>query len=182
MLDFIFRRGNPTNGWQREDDLILAAALDEPSLNGVTIGSRFDRLSAFGRNDVEQFGTLCYFDLGVGLEQAEDGTFRGFTIVGKDEEGDFQPYRGTLSWERKPLDLQQLTRDNLTSVFGDWYWMDSDDNEFIAFYEYPTYEIQIEIDGSGAIQRLIVTNDPLMADAEQRESYQVDKPWPPYGV
>ena len=77
-----------------------------------------------------------------------------------------------------PVDLYQLTRDALPSVFGDAYWMDTDDEESIAFYEYRDHEMQIEISLSGAIKRFILTNRPLMADPEQRESYRVDKPWP----
>lgn len=183
MLDFIFRRGNPTNQWRRSPDLTLFAALDEPSLNGVPLGSRFDRLSSLGRNSGSKFGTLSYFDLGVGVDHSEDGTFHGYSIVLTDEDNEFQPYRGTLSWKHNQLDIHQLTRNDLPSVFGDWYWMDSDDNESIAFYEYPRHEMQIELALSGAVKRLILTTYPLMADPEQRDSYNVDKPWPPpYGT
>lgn len=183
MLDFIFRRGNPTNSWSRSPDLNLTAALDEPSLNGVTFGSRFDRLSGLGRNDDSQFGSLCYFDLGVGVDHAEDGTLAGYMIVLNDEDNQFQPYQGTVLWKHNPLDINRLTREDLPRVLGDWYWMDEDDDEFIAFYEYSTYEMQIEIDLSGVIKRIILTNRPLLANPEQRKSYDVDKPWPPqYGT
>tara|TARA_R110002073_G_scaffold27840_2_gene89082 strand:+ start:18912 stop:19463 length:552 start_codon:yes stop_codon:yes gene_type:complete len=180
MLDFLFRRGNPTNDWRRSPDLILTATLDEPSLNGVTLGSRFEHLSSLGRNDGSQLGSLCYFDFGVRVAPGKDGTFQGFAIVLTDEDDEFQPYRGTLSWKRNPLDLHHLTRKTLPSVFGDWYWIDTDDNESIALYEFPGYEMQIELALSGAIKAIILTNDPLMADPEQRDAYNVDKPWPPH--
>ena len=179
MLDFIFRRGNPTNDWHRSPDLTLTAALDEPSLNGVTLGSRFDNLSPIGRNDSSQFGTLCYFDLGIGLDYADDQTFRGYMVVLQDEDNQFQPFRGTLSWKQLQLDVNRLTRNELPKVFGDWYWLDTDDDESIAFYEYPDHEMQIELCPSGAVTRFILTRTPLMADPDQRESYNVDKPWPP---
>mgnify|MGYP003148173165 CR=1 FL=1 len=98
MLDFLFRRGNPTNDWRRSTDLILTATLDEPLLNGVALGSRFEHLSSLGRNDGSQLGSLCYFDLGVRVAPGKDGTFQGFAIVLADEDDEFQPYRGTLSW------------------------------------------------------------------------------------
>ena len=183
MLDFIFRRGNPTSAWRRSPNLTLTAALDEPSLNGVALCSRFDRLSSLGRNDRLQFGTLCYFELGIGIERGEDGTLHGYTIVLIDEDSEFQPYRGALTWKRDRLDIRQLASTDLPDIFGEWYWIDTDDTESIAFYEYPGYEMQIELALSGAIKRIIVTKDPLMAAAEQRDAYNVDKPWPPkYGT
>lgn len=183
MFDFLFRRGNPTNDWKRSRQLTLSVALDTPSLNGVTLGSRFDCLSYLGRNDTAQFGTLCYFDLGIGVGHADDGTFSGYMIVFHDEENKFQPYRGTLSWQQKPLDVTQLNRDELPKVFGTWFWMDTDDDESIAFYEHLEYEMQIELTLSGSIKRLILTKYPLMADPNQRAAYNVDKPWPPqYGT
>lgn len=81
MLDYIFRRGNPTNDWHRSPNLIVTAALDAPSLNGVALGSRFDRLSSIGRSDTSQSGTLCYFDLGIGVDHADDGAFCGYMVV-----------------------------------------------------------------------------------------------------
>ena len=180
MLDFIFRRGNPTNGWMRTPNLTLTVSLDAPSLNGVILGSRFDRLSSLGRNDTSQFGTLCYLDLGIGVDQVDDGRFLGYMVVLFDENNDFQPYRGELLWKEKRLDASQLTRDELPNVFGDWYWMDTDETESIAFYEYPDHEMQIELTLSGLVKRFILTKNPLMADPNQRQSYNVDKPWPPH--
>ncbi len=180
VFDFILRRGNPTNDWRRSPHLNLSAALDAPSLNGITLGSRFDRLSFLGRNDGSQFRTLCYFDLGIAVDHAEDGTFRGYMIVFIDEDNDFRPYRGTTQWKNNQLDIHQLTRNDLASIFGEWYWMDTDDDESIAFYEYPDYEMQIEITLPGVIKRFILTKTPLMADPEQRDAYSVDKPWPPH--
>lgn len=179
MFDFIFRRGNPTNGWKRSPDLTLTASLDEPALNGVILGSQFDRLSSLGRNDTSQFGTLCYLDLGIGVDRADDGTFPGYMLVFCDEDNDFQSYRGKLLWKGKLLDVTQLSRDELPNVFGDWYWLDTDETECIAFYEYPAHEMQIELTASGLVNRIIVTRNPLMADPDQRQSYNVDKPWPP---
>ncbi len=179
MLDFLFRRGNPTNGWQPASNLALTVSLDTPSLNGISLGSRFDHLSFLGRNDTSQFGTLCYFDLGIGVDHADDGTFLGYMVVFRDEDNAFQSYRGELLWKQENLDINQLTRDELPNVFGDWYWMDTDDDESIAFYEYPEHEMQIELTPSGSVKRFVVTKNPLLADPEQRQSYNVGKPWPP---
>lgn len=179
MLDFLFRRGNPTNGWMRTPNLTLTASLDPPSLNGVALGSRFDRLSFLGRNDTSECDTLCYRDLGIGVVPADDGTFLGYMIVLNDEDSDLQAYRGELLWKEKRLDASRLTRDELASVFGDWYWMDTDETESIAFYEYPAHEMQIELTLSGLVKGITLTRNPLMADPDQRRSYNVNKPWPP---
>lgn len=182
MLDFIFRRGNPTNGWTRSTGLTLTASLDAPALNGVRLGSQFDGLSCLGRNDTSEFGTLCYLDLGLGVDRADDGTLLGYMLVLCNEDNDFQSYRGKLLWKERPLEVKQLSRDQLLDVFGNWYWMDTDEEESIAFYEYPTHEMQIEMTPSGLAKRIILTGNPLMADPAQRQSYNVDKPWPPqYG-
>lgn len=179
MLDFIFRRGNPTNTWKRSPDLTLSAALDEPSLNGVGLGSRFNQLSSIGRSERTDFGYLCYFDLGIAVECGKDDELTGYMVVLNDEEGEFQAYGGTLNWNRRPLNPSQIHLENLDDVFGNRYWTDKDDHEFIAFYEYDGYEMQIELTLSGAIKRFTITNSPLLANPEQRESYGVDKPWPP---
>lgn len=114
----------------------------------------------------------------------EDETLSGYEIIFADEDSEYQPYGGTVSWLGKSLDFELLSGDLLSgeqpsSVFGDCYWMDTDESESIAFYEFPNYEIQIEISLSGAIKRVNVTQQPLMAEPEQRASYKVDKPWPP---
>ena len=75
--------------------------------------------------------------------------------------------------------MAELTKDDLPGVFGDWYWMDADDEEVVAFYEHPGHEMQIEMGRSGAINELVLTREPLLADAEQRGFYKVNKPWPP---
>lgn len=179
MFDFIFRRGNPTNSWRRSDNLALVAALDEPSLNGVRPGARLDSLSWLGRNNSVQVETFCYHDLGVGIEFAEDGTLHGYSIILADEHGEYQPYRGAVTWNGSEINLHQLTVDKLASIIGEWYWMDTDENESIVFYEYQTHELQIELSTSGSVRRFIVTKDPLMADVKQRELYGVDIAWPP---
>ena len=179
MFDFIFRRGNPTNDWHQSPDLKLPAALDAPSLNGIGLGARFDQLSFLGRNDASHFGTLCYFKLGIGIDHAQDETFHGYSVVLGKHDHPFCPYHGTLLWKHRRLDVNQLIRDTLPEIFGEWYWMDTDADESIAFYEYPEYELQIEIALSGTVTRFLLTKYPLMSDPAQRDSYNVNKPWPP---
>ena len=67
----------------------------------------------------------------------------------------------------------------IVKELGDPYWRDEDEYGIVRFYEFATYEIQVVQTLKGDLERLIVTNDHLMGDAEQRRAYGVDKPWPP---
>ncbi|WP_425397615.1 hypothetical protein [Aeoliella sp.] len=182
MFDFLLRRGNPTNHWTRAANLKLAAELDVPSLNGVTLGSQIDLLSSLGRDDSRQLGTLCYADLGVGIDYDDVKNLVGYTLVLSHAEPPFQPYSGEIVWNGQPLQGSHLTHDGISNLLGEHYWLDSDDDERIAFFEFPQYEIQVEFDTNDQINGIVVTSTPLMANPEQREAYGVDKPWPPTNV
>lgn len=179
IFDFLLRRGNPTNHWRRTPDLNLTAELGLPALNGVALGSPVEQLSSLGRNDGIEFGTLCYYDLGIGIDRAPDGILNGFTVVLADPFNDFQPYQGKLMWHGGRIRTADLRLDRLQDVFGEWYWLDKDETELLAFYEFPGYEMQLELTLSGAVKRIIVTREPLLAQADQRELYRVDQAWPP---
>lgn len=178
MFDFLFRRGNPTNDWQRSAYLKLTASLDIPEFNGIPLGARFDRVSFLGRDDAGQFGSHCYYDLGVGVERTPDNAISAFWIVFRGEENDkFQPYQGELTWQGEPLAIDELNQDNLPDVLGPWYWLDTDEDESIAFYEFPTYEIQIELTLAGEIKQFLIYQESMLADPKQREAYGITKPW-----
>ncbi len=178
MFDFLFRRGNPTNDWQRSAHLNLTASLDIPEFNGLPLGTPFDQVSYLGRDDAVEFGAHCYYDLGIGVERSSEQTISGFWIVFLGEEKDkFQPYQGVLTWHGEPLAIHELNQDYLPDVLGPWYWLDTDDVESIAFYEYPTHEIQIELTLSGEIKRFLICQEPILADPTQREAYGITKPW-----
>lgn len=179
MFDFLFRRGNPSNSWSRTPNLDLQLDLAAPSLNGIRLGDRFDRLCVLGRSDTPSAGELYYFDLGLCIVCSSKGTLSGFSCYLQDEHQEIQPFQGGANWKDQPLNLGHLKEDDLVGLFGDWYWMDRDEDESIAFYEFPEYEMQIELDLSGTLKCIHLSNAPLMADAEQRRSYGVDKPWPP---
>lgn len=171
MLDFFFRRGNPTTNWQRSPGLALAVDLAVPSLNGVPLEGRLEQLDFLGRSSDNE---LNYFDLGLALQPSK-GAVSGFSIVLDDAERRFRPYSGKLLWRGAPIDVKQLSQAALPDLMGEWYWLDTDEVESIAFYEYPHYEIQIELTLDGRPKWIIVTDDPLMASEEQRKSYGVTK-------
>ena len=174
MLDSLFRRGNPTNAWTREPGLRLTVDLAMPSINSIPVGSIVDKFSFLGRSNSKSKSPLDYIDLGISLDYEEDGTVSGFQVVLADPLNQFEAFSGTIKINESAVDSGTLIEE-----LGDCYWLDRDENELIYFYEFPTHEIQIEQLPMGSVQRIIVTNDPLMADVEQRKSYGVDKPWPP---
>ena len=95
MFDFIFRRSNPTNAWERQSNLSLSADLSTPAFNGVTVGSSFEQLSCLGRSDNAEIERIDYLDLGILFDREPDGTFSGYTLFFSDEF--FKPYRGTIT-------------------------------------------------------------------------------------
>ncbi|MEW4453532.1 hypothetical protein AB1L30_12735 [Bremerella sp. JC817] len=177
--DLIFRRGDPTNDWQRASGLKLNADLDVPSLLGVPLGGAFDRLSCLGRSSQGDPFSVEYFDLGLCLDRDDNGNLCEFQIVLDDDVGKCKPYPGTVSWEGVSIPLTDLTLDKLPDIFGEWYWLDEDDHEFIAFYEYPNYEMQIECFKDRRVKRFVLCQEPLMAFEDQREAFKVTKAWPP---
>ena len=181
ILDLIFRRGNPTNQWVRPANLTLVADLLVPSINQVTVGSPIDALSFLGRNktaggspNFSRLSCLDFTDLGLLVDNEDDGSFSGFVLVLEDPLDEFTPFSGVIK-----LNNSQVDPANLVQKLGDPYWIDRDEDETLMFYEYPNHEIVIEQSLNGLIQRVGVSTFPTMADAEQREHYGVDKAWPP---
>ncbi|QDT15252.1 hypothetical protein [Alienimonas californiensis] len=177
MLDALFRRGNPTNRWSRSPGLALTVDLSPPTINGVPIGSPVEEFWFLGRTTSQGACPLDYADLGLSLVAEDDGTCSTFQVIFDDTESRFEPFSGTLTVNRSPV-----VPANLAERLGEPYWEDRDEEESILFYEFPGYEIQLERTLSGVPQRIVVTNQPLMADADQRASYGVDKPWPRAGT
>ena len=63
--------------------------------------------------------------------------------------------------------------------FGEPYWRDDDKDETILFYEDGTVELQFEFPGKVHLGIITIMLSPILASAEQRQLYGVDKPWPP---
>lgn len=173
MFDVFFRRGNPTNQWTRTPGLSLAADLSEPSLNKMPLGSPLEAFSFLGRSSSKGAEPLLEFaELGLALELGEGGTCSGFQVVFDDPE--FQRYAGSMSFHGYAVDAA-----NLADKCGAPYWEDRDEDGSVLFYEFPDYEIQVERSPERDVQRVILSNRPLLADAKARKALEVDRPWPP---
>lgn len=174
MLDLLFRRGNPTNNWGVASDQTLSIELLSPAINQILIGSQIHNLSFLGRSSSNARTPLEFAELGIALDHESDGSFSGFQIVLDDPSQTLKPYSGSIL-----LGNSIVSPAALSSRLGTPYWVDSDEIESILFYEYPGHEIQIEQSLGGQNMRIVVTTMPLMADPEHRQSYGVDKAWPP---
>lgn len=174
MLDMFFRRGNVSNNWTRKPGLTLAMDLSTPSINSIPIESTVDQFSFLGRSTSKSTSPLDFADLGISLDNEDDGTVSGFHIWFNDRDNKFSPYNGTIQ-----LTGTAIEPSSIVNRLGEPYWRDEDEYEILYFYEFATHEIQVEHSLEGTIQSVIVTNDALMADAEQRKAYGVTKAWPP---
>lgn len=174
MIDALFRRGNPTNKWSSVPGLKLTIELLTPSINGIPVGSAINELSFLGRSSSQGSWPLDFASLGLSLDFEEDGSFSGFQIVLEDPSEEMDRFSGMITLNHSVIGLS-----NILDELGDPYWIDRDDDEAIWFFEFPTHEIQIEQSLAGKNQRVLVTKQPVMADAEHRKRYGVDKAWPP---
>ena len=184
MFKFLFGKSNPTRNWPPNGDAVLTLDLDAASLNGIEVGEPLEQLSFLGPDeDRSSFksGEFRYYSQGLCVEcMGSDDEITAYHILFHDQdETQYQRFRGSLTRAGQPLDLAPLTVGRCAQALGDYYWIDEDEDESIVFYEFPEREWQLEFDLDGALKRLIVTNRPVMADAFQRESYEVTKPWPP---
>ena len=181
MLDLLFRLGNPTNKWMRRPGLRIAVDLSASSINAVELGRAFGTLEFLGRDEdttAAKCDSFRYYSLGLEIDRGSNDSIDGFSLVVNDPEGHHHPFAGEVTWLDLPINLKQVRQKDLSGIFGDWYWIDTDDEETIVFYEFKEYEIQIECDLECRVSRVIVTREPLMASNEQRTAYGVTKPYP----
>ena len=171
MFDFIFRRNNPTNAWERRPNLNLSADLSTPAFGGVTVGSPFEQLSYLGRSDNAEIERIDYLDLGILFDREPDGTFSGYTLFFSDEF--FKPYVGTIT-----IAGISVAAKDIPGALGEAYCVDTDEHETIHFYEFGTHEIQYVRALDGSLNEVILTTLPMLADPVQREHFGVTKAWP----
>ena len=174
MLDWLLRRGNPTNKWSRSTDLNLTVELRQPSINKVPAGSSIADLAFLGRSASNEVSPLDYNDLGISIDFEEDGSFSGFQVILDDPSQNFESYDGKLTFDGIEIDAT-VVQEHL----GEPFWVDREDDETILFFEYSKHEIQVEQSPEGRNKCLVITLQPLMADPGNRNDYGVDKPWPP---
>lgn len=183
MFDFLRRPKDPTQDWRRADNLQLTFDLQTASLNSIGLGQRIERLSFLGpvedRSALRQL-VYDYYSLGLAIEHDEQGTIRSFTILSRDpDDPKYQPFPGVLLCRGENLAIEQLTEDFFLSRFGEPYCRDEDEDEVLLFHEFPNLEWQVECNLDGTLKRILLTDEPLMAEDRVRKDYAVTRPWPP---
>jgi hypothetical protein len=180
----LFRSKNPTRDWQRSADLRLTFDLDAATLNGIGFGEPLAKVSFLGpaedRSNLH-FGEFGYFSLGLVVGCHNDqNVLDTFELVNKDSGSPhYQAFAGDCRFGGASLRLASLTQALLRNRLGEPYCKDEDEDETILFYELPGLEWQVELAPAGTINRIVITNNMLMADEEQRAAYNVTRPWPP---
>lgn len=95
---------------------------------------------------------------------------------------DIITFKGSFSRSGEPIKIGKDTTENdILKVFGDPYWIDRSDGEFIMFYEYRAgaVELQFEFSDGKSLSSITLSMNGVLSEAEQREAYGVTKPWPP---
>jgi hypothetical protein len=92
-----------------------------------------------------------------------------------ERQNQFSRFSGVIQLETSPVEPSAIVDE-----LGEPYWRDHDEDGITWFFEFPSHELQIEHSIGGQHSNIVVTKDALMADAEQRQSYGVDKLWPPF--
>ncbi len=186
LWDRLFAKSDPTREWTAQPGLKVLLDLDKHTLCGIRLGDPVDRVSRLGTPDnlrPTKYEDYAYDTLGFDIG-AREGMVTGFTLLFDPEaagfEEDVRPFGGGVRWRGESCKLSSDTRAaQFIERFGEPYWTDRDDDEILLFYEFGEVEWQVEFGADERLVMMIIVTPPLMADAEQRENYGVDKPWPP---
>lgn len=182
MFNFLgFGKSNPTHSWPPRGEQSLTFDLDAGSLNHCELGQPLESLSFLGPDEGRLFrsGFFCYYSLGIGVDcDFREYMIDTYQIVLRDpDEPKYQSFQGCVIGNGHTVDLSTLTLDKCEQELGEYFWLDQDEEESIVFYEFPGLEWELEFDATGFLNRLILTNDPLLADEKQRKAYNISKPW-----
>ena len=184
LLDKLFGSSDPSTQWKADPDIPIELDLGRPALCGIQLGDHSDRIARLGPPDnprPSKDETYRYDRHGFVID-ANDRSVCCFTIAFDKNAPDVETeeFRGTVLHKGQPIDLRASTcEDEFCQQFGAPYWRDVDDQEHLLFYEFGKVEWQIEFGNKGGLRVLTIVTPPLLSDPEQRENYNIDRPWPP---
>lgn len=182
LFDFFKRKENISRAWSVAPGLLLSFDFDRHALCGVEIGRPLADLALLGPvEDMSKArqGRYCYYSFGLEID-VHDGRIDCYSLFWRDYLGEgFRPYTGTCTYLRRQIALHDgCGEQHVLQCFGQPYWRDEDNEEVILFYEWKEIEWQVELDVDLGLKAILVTTPPLLADANQRMAYHVNKPWP----
>jgi len=150
LVWLITRPPDKTKDWRRETDLELTVDFKRGSLNGVSLGSRAERLSFLGPAEdrsAARDGCLQYFSLGLCVELERDGTIMSYMIVHRDPyEERYSPFPGSALHGEQTLDVSELTEDLAVGQLGEPASREEDDEEIILYYKKGDFQCEFEFD------------------------------------
>lgn len=91
-------------------------------------------------------------------------------------------FKGKFQVDGKETELSgNNTPQTIIEHFGEPYWIDNSDKELIQFYEYREGSIELQFEFSDSIHLTYISLmvDGVLSTEEQRNAYNVTKPWPP---
>jgi hypothetical protein len=180
ILDPLLNWLNPTHSWIAQPSIPIEMDLDSNRLSGVGIGDRFERLAFLGPGKWAK-PRLNYPKAGIHFLLDENQLISNITFFfGHKDEPTYGKYCGSFRYRGNSISFDPSTPEHqIEHYFGEAYHRDHDDDEVVRFYERRSAEWQIEFGKDGCLKCWLIESNPLMADAYQRESYGVTKPWPP---
>jgi hypothetical protein len=160
MFEFIFGRSNPTRNWTACDNRSFRFQVDDASLNGVRIGEPLGHIAILGplqgRADYSD-RELRYYSLGLCVDYDEaDQRIAGFHVVYRDEcELKYSPFGGEVVYQNEVVDAAHMKLADCDALFGENYYLDVDEDETIAYYNFASLKWQVEFGNDGQLNRLI---------------------------
>jgi hypothetical protein len=183
MLEFLFGQQSPTRGWPPCRQSRLQFQLDDASLNDVKLGESLNRLSFLGPDEDRKTlrnNELSYYTKGLQIRFSDAHRIIEFRVVQFDPwEPRFRAFDGEVVAGGRTLNLAGMSEARFIEAFGEAFWFDRDEDETILFYEFVGLEWQVEFDQASRFKCITTTNEPVMADEEQRIAYGVTELWPP---
>jgi hypothetical protein len=185
LFGSLFGPTNPTKDWPSAGNLGLDFDLESGTLNGIGLREPLAKLSFLGPVEERsglmlRAGEFRYYSHGLAIQcDVPPYTIDDFELVQHDPDSlRYVPYAGICRYRVKSLHLGRITERSFQHDFGSPYWRNEDGEEVILFYEFQNLEWQVEFSVEGALIRIVVTANPIMADERQREAYGVTEPWP----
>jgi hypothetical protein len=178
-------KADPMVAWSSEPGLVpdFDFNFDRHALCGIKPGDPQSLLWKLGPSEdkpAEAEGNHNYYSKGVQVA-VENGVIVSFVLFWNDDRRkQFLSFKGPSNYRGQKIELRDgMSEPEIARIFGEAYWRGEDEDEIILFYEFGGIEWQVEISHRAGLTAMVVLTPPLLENEEQRNAYNVTKPWPP---